>query len=276
MASLPALTAFAMNGSSMLPPRQVMVAGQYLTSPGNKYKLVLQADGNLVIQDVATSAIVWVADATQPYSSTLAPDGNPLSLYVSNNMFLSDPSRHRLWVTTNGLYKDTGLWLRSHLSLQDDGNLVILDITALYTTLKTTLLPNAQNVRVIAPGTALEVGKAYVSGAYSLVFQADGNLVIFNQAGAAIWNAGTAGKGATQAVMQADGNFVISNAAGQILWSTGTAGKAGAYAQLQSNGALVICYGTPTWARFGFVPNTTPPKVIYPDDGHSISWSWSF
>lgn len=273
MSSLPALTVFTENGSSMLPPRQVMAANQFLTSPGNKYKLVLQSDGNLVIIDAVTSALLWTADANQAYASTLAYKNEPLSLYVSNNMFLSDPIHRRQWVTTNGFYKDQGLWVRSHLTVQDDGNLVILDIQALYSSnTRVALMPNAQAVRVIAPGSILEIGKPYQAGVYSLIFQADGNLVIFNQSGVVIWSAGTGGKGAVQALMQADGNFVISGSAGQAIWSTGTSGKPGAYAQIQSNGALVICYGLPIWARFGWTPTAKAPNVVYPGKGTYESW----
>ncbi len=62
-------TPFQASGSQVLPPNQMMSAGQYLMSGNGRFRLVLQADGNLVITD--NGAVVWVADANQIYSKTL-------------------------------------------------------------------------------------------------------------------------------------------------------------------------------------------------------------
>jgi hypothetical protein len=59
-------TPFQASGSPLLPPNQRMSPGQYLMSANGHFRLVLQADGNLVIKN--GEAVVWVADSNQPYS----------------------------------------------------------------------------------------------------------------------------------------------------------------------------------------------------------------
>ncbi len=262
--SLPVKTPFTRSGTNILPPNQYMSIGQQLVSPNGRYKLVLQADANLALYDGETA--IWVANGNQPYSSEIYNQRNTQTrFYVSNSVFLEDAQRARLW-TASTRRAEEGLWYRSHLSIQDDGNLVTLDVQALYSTLSTTLLPNSDEVAIIAPGTDLEMGKSYTVGEYSLVFQADGNLVVYGKNGSVMWHSVTYGKGATRAVMQTDGNFVIYNAQGVPLWNTGTSGHPGAYAQIQGNGAFVVCTGTVLWARFGWAPGKLP-NVFYPNNG---------
>ena len=57
-----------------------------------------------------------------------------------------------------------------------------------------------------------------------LVFQSDGNLVIYDGNGLAKWSTLTAGVG-ERAVFQGDGNFVIYNIANHPEWNSGTTGR---------------------------------------------------
>ncbi|NAT23967.1 putidacin L1 family lectin-like bacteriocin [Pseudomonas syringae] len=256
-------TPFTRPGSNVLPPNQKMTIGQYLISPDGKYKLILQDDSNLVLY--SEGAAVWAANADQPYSSDHYNRGYADTyLVVSNTGFLYDSLRGRLWSTFTNL-SDSGLWYRSHLVLQDDGNVVILDVDDIFTTQQTTLLAGSDNVNIIPPGTSLEPGHFYRAGGYSLVFQGDGNLVVYTNDARVVWNSGTHNMGATQAVMQGDGNFVIYKFDGTAIWHTHTPGNPGAYAQIQNNGAFVVCKSTPTWARFGFTPSGKSRPVFYPD-----------
>ncbi|WP_095195996.1 hypothetical protein [Pseudomonas sp. Irchel 3A7] len=120
-------TPFQASGSPVLPPNQKMSSGQYLTSENGRFQLVLQADGNLVITD--GGSVVWVADGNQPYSKTLYPKrmGEPLMFVISNNGFLYDPSRRRLWIAESTHSIDKSLWYNTCMVIQDDGNLVIYD-----------------------------------------------------------------------------------------------------------------------------------------------------
>jgi len=68
-----------------------MSAGQFLQSENGRFRLMLQSDGNLVLKD--GEAIIWIADANQPYSATLHPKKmrEPLQFVISNSGFLYDP-----------------------------------------------------------------------------------------------------------------------------------------------------------------------------------------
>jgi hypothetical protein len=120
-------TPFQASGTSVLPPNQTMSPGHYLMSENGRFRLVLQADGNLVIKD--GEAVVWIADGNQIYSRTLYQKKmrEPLKFSVSNNGFLYDPSRRRLWIAESTHSIDKSLWYNTCMVIQDDGNLIIYD-----------------------------------------------------------------------------------------------------------------------------------------------------
>ncbi|MGE3342579.1 MAG: matrixin family metalloprotease [Vicinamibacterales bacterium] len=91
-------------------------------------------------------------------------------------------------------------------------------------------------------GARLRAGQSITSpnGRYQLVYQGDGNLVLYDQSTRqALWWTGTAGAGG-QAVLQTDGNFVVYDAALAPLWFTGTAGNPDSFLAVQSDGNLVL------------------------------------
>ncbi len=105
----------------------------------------------------------------------------------------------------------------------------------------------------LAPGDAI----LSATRAFKLIFQTDGNLVLYgiddvamsyqlhvSQASypTALWASGTQGSGAVRCTMQEDGNLVLYNAAGSPVWATGTNGNPGAFLSCQDDGNQVI-YG---------------------------------
>lgn len=79
---------------------------------------------------------------------------------------------------------------------------------------------------------------------YELVFQDDGNLVLYRRTSiapyrVALWNSVTTQRGSVLA-MQNDGNLVIYDAQGRPVWGSATDGNPGAYFALQPDGNLVI------------------------------------
>ena len=78
------------------------------------------------------------------------------------------------------------------------------------------------------------------SGAYMLVYQSDGNLVLYRTGGGPLWASGTMGRGVGKAVMQGDGNLVVYNGSGQPLWASGTWGHPGSTLAVQDDGNVVI------------------------------------
>ncbi len=268
-------TPFNGSGTSILPAYQTMTAGQFLLSPNGRFRLTLQADGNLVLQD--NGAVVWVADDKQPYSSTLPLRYNvPPQFYVQYGAFLDDPIRSRTWITNNSTFTSDDQWNRTYLSLQDDGNIVLLDSLAIWNgTPSIPMVPGANSSVIFSGPTELTQGVSYVAGDGFLIFQGDGNVVNYGPNGTVRWASYTQNKGAVKAVFQADGNFVIYAANNQPLWNSGTAGNPTAVLRLQPNGGLAVVKDTPVWARFGFQPTYRPIRVF---DANSFKtfdiWTW--
>ena len=71
-----------------------------------------------------------------------------------------------------------------------------------------------------------------------LVFQTDGNLVAYHNR-VAYWNARTRARGGG-AAMQSNGNFVVRDREGMALWSTRTGGNPGAYLAIQGDCNIVL------------------------------------
>lgn len=60
---------------------------------------------------------------------------------------------------------------------------------------------------------------------YRCYFQRDGNLVLRNKAGDALWSSGSSGQGGSYVVMQSDGNLVIYTGTDVSIWASNTAGS---------------------------------------------------
>lgn len=100
---------FTGSGGAVLPPNQIMRPGQFLQSPNERFKLDLQADGNLVVKD--NGAVVWVADGNQPCSNTLSRRLMRVPwVVVSTSCFLYDPARAKLGIAEGTHAKDTSYW----------------------------------------------------------------------------------------------------------------------------------------------------------------------
>lgn len=98
------------------------------------------------------------------------------------------------------------------------------------------------------------------SANYKLVYQGDGNLVLYNTSNwSAVWNSQTSST-AGMTCMQGDGNLVVYAQGGAALWSSGTYGNNGAYLVVDPAGAIVIRRSNDTsfWGR-PFLPGGPPP-----------------
>ncbi|WP_288463149.1 putidacin L1 family lectin-like bacteriocin [uncultured Pseudomonas sp.] len=277
MTSFAQTSPFTASGTAILPPLTKMSIGQNLTSPSGRFKLELQSDSNLAIYDNGTA--VWVATSGQPYTSySTAVEKGSTFLITQYYAFLNDPTRNRTWGTSNSTPLGgnvSAAYYRTYMVLQDDGNLVITDTVPLWSSnnSSTAFSLSKSNLR-IEPGTFLEPGKLYESGANRLVFQGDGNLVVYGPNSQVLWASYTHNKGADQAVMQGDGNFVIY-AKGKPIWYTNTDGNPGAYAQVKEDGSFCIVIDRPVWARFGFTPDIKPKRVLVEYGPYKLP-SWSF
>ena len=254
-------TPFADNGNAMLPPFQVMSAGQYLQSPNGQYKLIFQEDANLVLYQGGQA--LWVADENAAYSQTTSLNTNKgtSSAYNRGTLEVMDYIRKRRWNASPSTYPADDRY-RVYCVLQDDGNIVLTIFKPLWQSdANLAVVPDARGILSFAPGTQLEQGRQYKAGDKTFVFQGDGNLVVYSGNMTPLWNSGTYNQGADQAVMQEDGNFVIYNSKeGKALWNTQTAGHQNAYAMVTDDGCFSVLTQTPIWARFGFTPTIDPGK----------------
>lgn len=105
-------------------------------------------------------------------------------------------------------------------------------------------------------GAVMPVGTSIESPnkKYQLIYQTDGNLVVYELLPnrRALWATGTQGASPGKVTMQADGNLVVYEAGGAVAWSSKTSGNAGAVLSLQNDNNLVVyrkdaCQAT--WAR---------------------------
>ena len=95
----------------------------------------------------------------------------------------------------------------------------------------------------LVSGHRLVAGQALVStgGNDRLVLQEDGNLVIYDRAGHAIWATATTGSNrATSLIVGAGGDVVLRAPSGRIVWSTKSAATAPATLAIQDDGNLVL------------------------------------
>ncbi|MBB4928834.1 hypothetical protein [Kitasatospora kifunensis] len=100
-------------------------------------------------------------------------------------------------------------------------------------------------------------GEAACTDRYELAAQNDGNLVLYNSSGSAIWSSGTWGHpGGTTAFDQSDGNFVLYDSNHNALWATGTWGHPGAWFFFQPDGNLVVYTGGNQFAPTGPIWST--------------------
>ncbi|PWE40204.1 putidacin L1 family lectin-like bacteriocin [Pseudomonas prosekii] len=268
--AIPARIPFTQNGTSTLLPKHEMTWTQYLESPNKRFKLIFQSDSNLALYDGPTT--VWVAQQGQPFITygNKVYENTPSSFYLLYYAVLKDRERVRTWSTFNSTppgRNETAAAERTYLRLQDDGNFVIVDSVSVWSSNPAIpQAPGAEDSIIISPGAALEVGKKYIAGGTTCIFQTDGNLVISNGPLGVLWATWTQNKGAVKAVMQADGNLVVYAANDVPLWNSGTAGNPGAILRIQANGNLSIVKENAVWARFGYTPTIVPKNVFYPDN----------
>jgi hypothetical protein len=105
-----------------------------------------------------------------------------------------------------------------------------------------------QQTTELRAGQELRIGDNYIisqDGRFTLMLDGAGNLVLYQMFPEGItyyWSSSTLGRGcgAQVAVMQDDGNFVIYDYCGDAIWDSNTHGNPGAYLALQNDGNVVI------------------------------------
>lgn len=128
------------------------------------------------------------------------------------------------------------------------------------------LIANAADT--LASGQSLSLDQSLTSsdGRYAFKLQGDGNLVLRNASGMALWASGTSGKSGQRLSMQSDGNLVLYTKSGTSVWSTRTSGSKAVKVVMQSDGNLVMrtALSAAVWdtgTGGGSSPDTVKPVI---------------
>jgi hypothetical protein len=179
-------------------------------------------------------------------SGTAGSAAGYLLMQTDGNLVVYDPGNTPLW--SSGTDGNPG----SRLVVQDDGNVVIYQPADLAIWDTVTFLPTGPRAdgSDMAAGETLLPGQDLRSpnGLYRLVYQVDGNLVLYGPAGAD-WSSNTNATRPGVCIMQGDGNLVLYEPGATPVFATQTDGNPGAGLIVQDDGNLVIYQpnGTPIW-----------------------------
>jgi cell wall-associated NlpC family hydrolase len=210
----------------------ILTEGQSKQSPGGQYLLKMQTDGNLVLYNGSTA--IWA-------TNTNTGAGNYVELGPDGNLVVFNSAHTVLWQSGTG-GNSTGL--APSLDVQRDGNLVIYEPSG-------PIWAKTSTVSTSPVSDTLTSGQSKTSpnGQYTLAMQSGGNLVE-TRAGSTVWSTGTTGSG-SHVAMQTDGNLVVYNAAGTALWQSHMSGKTvAAELDIQNDGNVVVYEPQgPVWSR---------------------------
>ena len=115
----------------------------------------------------------------------------------------------------------------------------------------------------LMPGQELLLSDELVSKEQRFRFrlQDDGNLVVLDEQGKALWASGTNNKKVEKCAMQKDGNLVRYRRDQTPASVSNTPGNSGSYLVVQDDGNVVVYIGEkPLWATGGDVPKSADLK----------------
>ncbi|MDT8716167.1 C40 family peptidase [Clostridium sp. 19966] len=215
---------------------QTIWTTQYLMSENEKYRLIIQDDGNLVIYDNNNKPI-WAAYS---FGSSDFTD-NRLSLQSDGNLVVYGDKWNSLWYTKTDHTNNNSLLLR----LDDDGDLRLFADSK--------LIWDSNRGKVGSIGSELNMGQVMWTtqylvsddGKYTLNLQGDGNLVIYDQKHNAVWASyrlNNTGFTDNRLSIQNDGNLVVYGNDWNCLWNSSTNQGGGHKFSLKlgDNGCLYI------------------------------------
>jgi hypothetical protein len=225
---------------AMTPGSLLLNPGESMVSASGRYVLIYQNDGNLALYDPSGTPL-WS-------SGTSGSSAGVTVLQGDGNLVVYDAGGDPVW------WSGTSAAFGARLVVQDDGRAVIYSTggNAIWATgevrVRTTTpaTPPISSRRggsgVMEAGTILHPNDSVTStdGRYLLLYQSDGNLVLYDEGGAGLWSTGTEGTGPGTATMQGDGNLVVYDRDRNPVWASGTDGFANARLIIQDDGNGVI------------------------------------
>ena len=216
--SLGSASAWA-QGAISLQPGQELKRGETFANGG--FSLNLQEDGNLVLYG-PNGQPLWA-------SWTPGTAAARVIMQADGNLVLYDGANRPIWASQTAMSVPNSRDLapangNARLELDQSGNLRIVAPSG-------QVLWHPLGTSVLAAGNDLKTGDLLQNAKFTLLFQNNGDLVLYeivNEQWQPRWSSKTGGKGGARAAMQADGNFVIYTAAQQAVWSTQTGDNPGA------------------------------------------------
>jgi len=210
----------------------------HYSSTSGSADLRFQQDGNLVVYD-ETGAARWASNTAAGETSN---PGSRCVLQADGNLVVYDVGGTALWASGTQGHPNCLLFI------QNDGNVVLYDPfpTAIWAT--NTVISQTVGARVVIAPNEFTADEAYVcisaAGEARLIFQADGNLVVYDDEPAARWASNTAaGETASpgsRCVLQEDGNLVVYDADANAVWASGTEGHPNCLLFVQDDGNVVL------------------------------------
>jgi hypothetical protein len=209
---------------------------EWIASADGQYRLTYQGDANLVL--VGPDGVpVWA-------SHTVHGNAGHARLRSDGNFVLFDGNGGAYWNTSTA-DPEASLVVQS-------GRIVIKQASG-------AILYSSADGGPGSLGGDSRIYKRQVvnspDGRFHLVYQADGNLVLYREDWVAVWASNTVNPSASPfAIFQSDGNLVLYQSNGDAYWNTGTWGNPGARLAVQDDGNVVIyrADGSAAWDRLGF------------------------
>ena len=176
------------------------------------------------------------------------PSGAPIQanyhalMQQDGNFALLNSAGNSMWAT------GTSATNAASIFMQDDGNLVTYIFkwqAGIYAAASPGPFPSSSCSigTYLVAGQILPSGKCIVSphGQYFLLMNTDGNFFIYDWAhGTGTWGPGTQGHPGAYAIFQTDGNLVVYDVNGTALWNSGTSGTNAERLDMNDDGRIII------------------------------------
>ena len=204
----PSTTGFGAPPSTVLRSGRALASGSSMTSPGLQYRLVMQREGDLVLEALGSRPL---------WSSRTSGAGATLVMREDGDLAVISRAGDTLWHSRTA--GSPGAWLE----MRADGDLSVASKSGERWSSHTTQ-------STLTPGERLEPGWYLESPnmACRLLMQPGGSLSLFSGSRRLLWSSDTSDAPGAFAVLERNGAFEIVPARGEPVFSLGTQGNPGA------------------------------------------------
>ncbi|HVG92512.1 MAG TPA: RHS repeat-associated core domain-containing protein, partial [Alphaproteobacteria bacterium] len=188
-----------------------------------------------------SDALGRLVEVDEPSGAAVQANYHAL-MQTDGNFALLNSAGTSVWAT------GTAATNAASIFMQDDGNLVTYIFrwqAGVYAAPTPGSYPSSSCSigTYLVAGQMLPSGKCIVSphGQYFLLMNTDGNFFIYDWAhGTGTWGPGTQGHPGAYAIFQTDGNLVVYDVNGTALWNSGTSGTYAERLDLNDDGRIII------------------------------------